>query len=126
MDREVKMLHLQHGEEVEVRQAGRQVARRVTEHDIVRVALARGHCAALAGLRATVLYKDLADLVGLANQGLGSTLDLLSEDCTRRGEPSLAALVINKKTGHAGDQFRGDDAVGREQCYEHWLQQRVR
>lgn len=39
------------------------------------------------------IYLDELDLP-FAPSGLGRILDLLSEDCTRRNEPSLVALVV--------------------------------
>jgi len=53
-------------------------------------------------------------------QGLGPALDVLSVDCERRGEPSLAALVVRGDTGEVGDAFVGDADGERELCWTHW------
>ena len=53
-------------------------------------------------------------------QGLGPLLDVLSVDCDRRGEPSLAALVVRKDSFEVGDSFVGDAAASRADCYKHW------
>lgn len=47
---------------------------------------------------------------------MGRLLDLLSEDCIRGGEPSLAAIVVNSTTGEVGIAF-GDPIRERALLY---------
>lgn len=72
--------------------------------------------------RSTVTYQELSTAIdGLfVRQALGRPLDLLSEDCVRRGEPSLAALVVKNSTGRVGSAFVGDDGSQRELCFRRW------
>jgi hypothetical protein len=72
--------------------------------------------------RSTLTYGEaevVLDRLYIA-RGLGPALDLLSYDCERRGEPSLAALVVRSDSGEVGDGFVGDADAGREDCYRHW------
>lgn len=92
----------------------------MTEGDCARVGFLRGACVVAAWHRATLLYGEVAPLLGLVSQGMGRTLDLLTEDCGRRNEPSLAALVVRADTGQVGAGFVGDDAAERERCYGYW------
>lgn len=64
-------------------------------------------------------YAELHDHLDLpyAVNGMGRLLDLLSEDCIRRGEPSLAAIVVNASTGEVGDDFAGDPVAERSLVY---------
>lgn len=73
---------------------------------------------------ATVTYKDAAIATGNAYlpQGLGPALDVLSEDCFRRDEPSLAALVVRSDVGEVGEAFVGDAEDEREACWRRWRQ----
>jgi hypothetical protein len=69
----------------------------------------------------TVTYGELRqelDLPYPAN-GLGRLLDLLSEDCFRRREPSLASLVVNASTGEVGSDFDGDAVAERAMVFKH-------
>ena len=70
--------------------------------------------AALA--RETVTYGELRHELALPYlaQGMGRLLDLLGEDCGRRNEPSLTAIVVNASTGEVGDDFDGDPQSERE------------
>ncbi|NPC43118.1 hypothetical protein [Nocardioides sp. zg-1230] len=70
----------------------------------------------------TVTYKDAAVATDNAYlpQGLGPALDVLSEDCFRRDEPSLASLVVRSDVGEVGDAFVGDAEDEREACWQHW------
>ena len=72
--------------------------------------------------RSTLTYQEASEAIDrlFAPQGLGRPLDLLSHDCITRGEPSLAALVIGKRTGTVGSAYIGEDAAERERCYKHW------
>ncbi|GAA2725787.1 hypothetical protein CAE01nite_20810 [Cellulomonas aerilata] len=51
--------------------------------------------------------------------GMGRLLDLLSEDCFRRNEPSLASIVVNASTGEVGADFDGDASAERELVFDH-------
>ncbi|WNB87110.1 hypothetical protein [Cellulomonas sp. ATA003] len=75
--------------------------------------------AAVAG--ETVTYGELREELGLRYlvQGMGRLLDLLTEDCARRGEPSLASLVVNAATGEVGRNGAGDAAAERERVVAH-------
>lgn len=76
----------------------------------------------VAKSRSTVTYGDLRAELALpyATNGMGRLLDLLSEDCVRRGVPSLASLVVNGSTGEVGSDFGGDPVAERGLTYEHW------
>jgi hypothetical protein len=65
-----------------------------------------------------VVKSDLA-LPHVVN-GLGRLLDLLGEDCARRAEPSLAALVVAQGTGEVGHDFDGDAESLRRDVYRYW------
>ena len=78
----------------------------------------------LAREGATVTYGELREHLRLpyAPVGMGRLLDLLSEDCDRRGEPSLAAVVVNRTTGEVGHDNAGAAAAERARVYSqpHW------
>lgn len=57
-------------------------------------------------------------------RGMGRLLDLLSEDCHRRNEPSLAALVVSDSSGEVGSDFAGDAAAERRELVLHWRRRR--
>lgn len=56
--------------------------------------------------RSIVTYKELGAAIGLTGVELRNemrhVLDDLSKDCAERGEPVLAALVVNQSTGAPG------------------------
>lgn len=61
----------------------------------------------VAALRSTLLtYKELGVAIGMSGielrNALPRVLDVLSEQCNERTEPSLAALVVNGDTGKPG------------------------
>ncbi len=66
-------------------------------------------------------YGQLAIATGRAYppRGMGDLLDLISLDCIKRREPSLAALVVRSDTGAPGDAFIGDAAAEQRRCYAH-------
>lgn len=72
----------------------------------------------------TVTYSEMHDQLDLpyAVNGMGRLLDLLSEDCIRRREPSLAAIVVNATTGEVGEDFAGDPVAERALVFaqRHW------
>ena len=70
----------------------------------------------------TISYGGLKQELGLphAPVGLGRLLDLLSVECERRGEPSLASLVVNSGTGEVGHDFDGEPVSERDAVYRQW------
>jgi hypothetical protein len=74
-----------------------------------------------ARARETVTYGELREELGLPYlvQGMGRLLDLVSEDCARRGEPSLASVVVNASTGEVGHDFAGDPGAERAAVFGH-------
>ncbi|WP_137816830.1 hypothetical protein [Gandjariella thermophila] len=72
--------------------------------------------------RSTLTYEEASAAIDCAfvPAGLGRPLDLLAEDCVRRGEPSLAALIVQKRSGEVGSAFIGNADAERERCYRHW------
>lgn len=70
----------------------------------------------------TVTYGSLKEDLSLTYppNGLGRVLDVISEDCHRRGEPSLAPLVVNKATGEAGSDYDGHPESDRRALYGYW------
>ncbi len=75
----------------------------------------RDHLIEVARSGSTMTYGDLRSDLGLPYrpQGMGRLLDLLSEDCFRRGEPSLASIVVSGSTGEVGSDFDGDPEAER-------------
>lgn len=63
--------------------------------------------------RSIVTYKELGKAIGIYEVGLRNemrhVLDALSDDCKTRQEPSLAALVVNQRTGAPGQGWRDGD-----------------
>lgn len=53
-------------------------------------------------------------------KGLGRLLVLLSEDCERRGEPSLAALVVRQSTGEVGSGYGPQAPADRRELIDFW------
>jgi hypothetical protein len=99
---------------------GRNVT--VTETAFSCLPEVRDHLIRVAKAGATITYGDLQAALDLPYrpQGMGRLLDLLSEDCFRRGEPSLASIVVNASTGEVGSDFDGDPVSERELVYRHW------
>ena len=105
-------LRLDRGEKLTVK--GRTVT--VTDTAYAWLPVVRAHLVQVARARQVITYGELREELGLPYlvQGMGRLLDLLSEDCFRRDEPSLASLVVNASTGQVGSQFGGDAAAERE------------
>ncbi len=84
----------------------------------------RTYLIGLARAGGTVSYSQLRlDLeLPYAVNGLGWLLDVLTEDCGRRGEPSLAALVVTATTGEVGEDYPGEAKSERSAVYarSHW------
>lgn len=94
----------------------------VTETDLKVLPRMRDYLIAVAEQHGTVTYGEMkADLHLMhAVNGLGRLLDLLSFDCDKREEPSLAALVVSKRNQEVGDSFAGDAADERALAYARW------
>ena len=111
------VLLLREGEKVAVK--GRLVTVTATAFECLPRVRARLVEAARAG--ETVTYGELREELGLPYlvQGMGRLLDLVSVDCARRGEPSLASMVVNASTGEVGADFDGDPAAERASVLAH-------
>jgi hypothetical protein len=72
----------------------------------LNVERARAALIMAATRRSIVTYGELGKAIGMDGVALRNemrrVLDQLSEDCAARGEPSLAALVVNARTGAPG------------------------
>jgi hypothetical protein len=56
-------------------------------------------------------------------RGSGRALDLLSWDCERRGEPSLACLFVRQSDGEVGSGFGGtleEAEACCTECFNRW------
>lgn len=95
---------------------------RVTHHMYDAIRLLREHLKGVARRGETITYGEASEVTNDAYipQGLGPLLDLLSIDCQRRDEPSLAALVVRADDGEVGDSFVGDPQAARDDCYTFW------
>ena len=111
------VLQLRRGEKVAVK--GRTVTVTPTAFECLPRVRERLVEAARAG--ETVTYGELREELGLPYlvQGMGRLLDLVSVDCLRRGEPSLASMVVNASTGEVGADFDGDPAAERALVLAH-------
>lgn len=71
---------------------------------------------------ATITYGEVVRALDLpvAPKGLGRLLVLLSEDCARRGEPTLAAIVVTASTGEVGDGYGPEAAMDRRELLDYW------
>lgn len=110
------MLHL--GEQVEV--AGRLLT--VTERAHACLPRVRVYLLEVARSGGTTTYGELvADLdLPYPPRALGRLLGLLTEDCRRRGEPSLAALVVNRTTREIGGDCVPDPVATRAALRRRW------
>ena len=105
---------LREGERIEIK--GRSVT--VTPLAWESLPRVRERLVEAAAARETVTYGELREELALPYlvQGMGRLLDLVTEDCTRRGEPTLASLVVNATTGEVGDDD-GRSAAERARVY---------
>ncbi|UQB70808.1 hypothetical protein KI427_14110 [Rhodococcus ruber] len=110
-------LHLQLGEKITPK--GRTLT--VTDLDVVTLTELRPLLIGIALSGGTIHHSALIKALELphATNGLGRVLDLLSEDCRRRREPSLAALVVSQSTGEVGSAFWGNPSSERTDVYKH-------
>ena len=106
------------GEDVEV--AGRRV--RVARRDLDCLPRVRAHLLDVARAEQTTTYGDLVRELDLPYppRGLGRLLRLLTEDCSRRGEPSLAAVVVSRTTGEITGSCVPDPVAERAALHRHW------
>ena len=90
--------------------------------DLESIARMREHLVDAARAGETVTYGELvreADLP-VPPKALGRLLVLLSEDCARRGEPTLAAIVVTAATGEVGDGYGAGAARDRRELRDYW------
>ena len=94
----------------------------VRERDVVSLTAMRAMLIDEARAGATVTYgevvRDLA--LPVPPKGLGRLLELLSEDCARRGEPTLAAIVVTQATGEVGHGYGAGAHSDRDALYRYW------
>lgn len=95
---------------------------RVTGTDLASVTAIRGALAALARAGGTISYGELRTAARIPQPpaGLGRLLDLVGIDCSRRGEPNLASLVVGAETGEVREGYGNDAAKEREAVYRRW------
>lgn len=76
----------------------------------------------VAKRRQTITYGELKAAANLTHppNGIGRLLDVISEDCRLRGEPSLAPLVVNGETREVGADYEGAPAADRQRLYDYW------
>jgi hypothetical protein len=94
----------------------------VRPSDLESVARMRDYLADAARAGETVTYGELVRETHLPvpPKGLGRLLVLLSEDCARRGEPTLAAIVVTAATREVGDGYGPGADEDRGALYRYW------
>lgn len=110
--------HLTPGERLEIK--GKTL--KVSHLDVDSVLAMRPVLISVAQERTTIPYgqvKTKADLPHMPT-GMGRLLDITKVECERRGEPDLAALVVNAKTHEVGDMYGTGAVREREDVYQHW------
>lgn len=95
---------------------------RITRLDVALGPGARACLIEIAKQRGLVTYGEFKEAAGLphAVNGIGRLLDVLSEDCRVRGEPSLAPIVINASTNEVGSDYQGHSELDRTALYDYW------
>lgn len=70
----------------------------------------------------TITYGELKAAANLSHppNGMGRLLDVISEDCRLRDEPSLAPLVVNGMTREVGADYEGEPDFDRQRVYDYW------
>ncbi len=118
MDNDSVSLMLNLGEKIAIK--GRTVT--VTDTAYEHLPRVRDYLIEVARSKGTTSYGDLVTDLQLPyhQSGLGRLLDLLWEDCNRRREPSLAAIVVSAATGEVGKDFAGDPVSTRNLLYRYW------
>lgn len=94
----------------------------VSARDLESVTRMRPFLIEEARAGSTVTYGELVQSLDLpcSAKGLGRLLVLLSEDCYRRGEPTLAAIVVTATTGEVGHGYGRGAPQERRALYDHW------
>ena len=94
----------------------------VTKTDLEWLPAARARLIQAAAQEATITYSKLKAEVGFAHptHGVGRLLDLITIECGRRGEPSLAVIPVNAATGEVGYLDWRDVKDVRRQVFERW------
>lgn len=94
----------------------------VRDADVEAVARMRDVLVEAARAGGTVTYGELVGEAALPYppRRLGRLLVLLSEDCARRGEPTLAAIVVTRSTGEVGDGYGDGAARDRAALHAFW------
>jgi hypothetical protein len=84
--------------------------------------LVRDELIDVAKRRAKITYGELKAAASLSHppNGMGRLLDVISEDCRLRDEPSLAPLVVNAGTQEVGADYDGDPIADRQRVYHYW------
>lgn len=96
----------------------------VTPHMLAALERMRAALLVVAMRGDTITYGELAVATGGAYfvRNFGRALDVLTQDCLHRDEPSLAALVVTKGSGEVGSAFTGDAAAERAAVHRYWSQ----
>ncbi|MCZ4548175.1 hypothetical protein BS618_32625 [Rhodococcus erythropolis] len=70
-----------------------------------------------------ITYGELAKRsgTGYPAQSMGKVLDVLSLDCSDRGEPSLAPIVVRAATDEVADGYVGSPEDDRAALYQWWV-----
>jgi hypothetical protein len=94
----------------------------VSSADVDHVVAMRGLLIDEARAGTTITYGEVVRALHLPvpPKGLGRLLVLLSEDCARRGEPTLAALVVKQSTGEVGDGYGPQASDDRRALIDFW------
>jgi len=94
----------------------------VSARDLESVTAMRAMLIDEARAGATVTYGEIVRDLALPvpPKGLGRLLVLLSEDCARRGEPTLAAIVVTQATGEVGHGYGAGAHSDRDALYRYW------
>lgn len=68
----------------------------------------------------TIIYGELRAAANLTHppNGMGRLLDVISEDCRIRDEPSLASIVVNRATREVGGDYEGAPEADRQRLYD--------
>ena len=111
---------LELGEKIEFQ--GRTM--KVSELDLAGLPKIRSFLIDAAERWGTVTYGEVVAGTGITQipRGLDRIMDLISEDCARTDEPSLAALVLNQSTREVGEAFSGNALAERDAVYDYWTE----